>query len=89
MNDIADFPPIVAPVTEVLDAAPVKAPAENAVAVVRRATLAELSAVERGIAQLKADHGATDYDIECHKRPSATPGVPHVRQPKPRDRDGV
>lgn len=67
MNDLLDLPPIVAPVTEVLDAAPAQAPAETAIAVMRRTTLAELSAVERGIAKLKADHGATDYDINTPK----------------------
>ena len=67
MNAIADFPPIVAPVTEVLDAAPAQAPAETDVVLMRRTTLAELSAVERGIAKLKADHGATDYDINTPK----------------------
>jgi len=66
-TDILDLPPIVAPVTEVLDAAPTPAPAETAVTVMRRTTLAELSAVERGIAKLKADHGATDYDINTPK----------------------
>lgn len=66
-TDTLDLPPIVAPVTEVLDAAPAQAPAETAVAVMRRTTLAELSAVERGIAKLKADHGATDYDINTPK----------------------
>ena len=72
MNDLADFPtietvPMPAHVTEVLDAAPAKATAETAVALMRRSTLAELTAVERGIAKLKADHGATDYDITTPK----------------------
>lgn len=72
MSELADFPtietaPMPAHVTEVLDAAPAQAPAETAVVLMRRTTLAELSAVERGIAKLKADHGATDYDISTPK----------------------
>ena len=69
---LIDFPtieavPMPAAVTEVLDATPAQAPAETAIALMRRTTLAELSAVERGIAKLKADHGATDYDITTPK----------------------
>lgn len=71
MNDI-DFPaieeqPTAAVVTEVLDAKPAQQQPESAVALMRRTTLAELSAVELGIAKLKADHGATDYDITTPK----------------------
>jgi len=71
MNDI-DFPaieeqPTAAAVTEVLDAKPAQQQPESAVALMRRTTLAELSAVELGIAKLKADHGATDYDITTPK----------------------
>ena len=71
MSELADFPtieamPMPTAVTEVLDAAPA-AKHETAIALVRRTTLAELTAVERGIAKLKADHGATDYDITTPK----------------------
>jgi len=72
MNDLADFPtieaaPMPAHFTEVLDAKPAQQQPETAVALMRRTTLAELSAVELGIAKLKADHGATDYDITTPK----------------------
>lgn len=72
MSELADFPtieavPMPVSVTEVLDAKPAQQQPESAVALMRRTTLAELSAVELGIAKLKADHGATDYDITTPK----------------------
>ena len=66
-TDTLDFPAL-AEAVEVLDAAPAAQPAtESALVLMRRNTLAELSAVDRGIAALKADHGATDYDIKTAK----------------------
>lgn len=71
MNDI-DFPtieeqPTAALVTEVLDDKPTQQQPESAGALMRRTMLADLSAVELGIAKLRADHGATDYDITTPK----------------------
>lgn len=65
-----EFPTIVERADEVVDAAPVAAltiSKELALATLRTTAMSELSAVSRGIAELKAKHGATDYDIATPK----------------------
>lgn len=59
MSELA-FPELA---DEVVDAAPTKPEQPGGIAVIRQAALSELSAVERGIAALTAEHGSTDYDI--------------------------
>ena len=60
MNAVLEFPPIHAAevATEVVDAAPA------ALVTLRQHTMQPLSAVERGIAELRAEHGSTAYDIQ-------------------------
>ena len=60
MNAVLEFPPIHAAevATEVFDAAPA------ALVTLRQHTMQPLSAVERGIAELRAEHGSTAYDIQ-------------------------
>ena len=49
---------------EVLDPAPKPAPEQpGALALLRERNLSELSAVDKGIADLRAEHGSTSYDI--------------------------
>jgi len=60
--EIAERPLVVA---EVVDTPPVSTAV--ALATLRTTALSELSAVEKGIAQLRADHGSTNYDITTPK----------------------
>ena len=60
MNDFA-FPEIDAPI-EVMEAPRAPAP-ETALVLLRQHNLSELSAVDKGLAQLRAEHGSTAYDI--------------------------